>query len=207
MTRPPKAVPVNTSARTGTDPDTTAQAPRGAATAARPAPSADKLTLEQARAVLAAQPFARHVGTEITEFAGGAATLVVELGAEHAQQFGFVHGGVLAYLADNALTFAAGSALGPNVLTGGFTITYLRPARGERLRARAAVTDATRSQAVTRCEIYCDSAGSSTLCAVAQGTVRVVDRPLPTTDVQLTQQSASAGDPGTTGGDRTEPQS
>ena len=138
-----------------------------------------KLTFDQARAVLAAQPFAQHVGTEITEFADGTATLVVEVAPEHAQQFGFVHGGVLAYLADNALTFAAGSALGPNVLTGGFTVTYLRPARGGRLRARATVTDATRRQAVTRCEIYCDSEGSSTLCAVAQGTVRVVERVLP----------------------------
>ncbi|WP_227979057.1 PaaI family thioesterase [Nocardia spumae] len=136
----------------------------------------DELTLEQARAVLAAQPFARHVGTEITEFGGGVATLVVGLRPEHAQQFGFVHGGVLAYLADNALTFAAGSALGPNVLTGGFSITYLRPAQGARLRARAAVTDATRRQAVTRCEIYCDTDDSSTLCALAQGTVRTVDR-------------------------------
>lgn len=144
----------------------------------------DRLTLEQARTVLAAQPFARHVGTEITEFEGGSATLVTELHPEHAQQFGFVHGGVLAYLADNALTFAAGSALGPNVLTGGFSITYLRPARGERLRARAAVTDATRRQAVARCEIYCDGPDSSTLCAVAQGTVRTVDRALPAAESQ-----------------------
>lgn len=139
-----------------------------------------KLTFEQARAVLAAQPFAQHVGTEITEFADGAATLVVEVAPEHAQQFGFVHGGVMAYLADNALTFAAGSALGPNVLTGGFTVTYLRPARGGRLRAHATVTDATRRQAVTRCEIFCDNDDSSTICAVAQGTVRVVERTLPT---------------------------
>ncbi|MEU6560146.1 PaaI family thioesterase [Nocardia nova] len=169
---------------THTTPATNGDIPPPSATGS--AAPTGKLTVEQARAVLAAQPFARHVGTEITEFAGGAATLVIDLRAEHAQQFGFVHGGVLAYLADNALTFAAGSALGPNVLTGGFTITYLRPARGERLRAAAAVTDATRSQAVARCEIYCDSDGSSTLCAVAQGTTRAVDRALPT-----------IGDPGT----------
>jgi len=153
------------------------------ATASPPRPAGvatDKLTVEQARAVLAAQPFAQHVGTEITEFEGGAATLAIDVGPEHAQQFGFVHGGVMAYLADNALTFAAGSALGPNVLTGGFTVTYLRPARGGRLRAHATVTDATRRQAVARCEIYCDSDGSSTICAVAQGTVRVVERTLPT---------------------------
>ncbi len=159
---------------TGAATDAGRGGPRGDA-----GPSTERLTFEQARAVLAAQPFARHVGTEITEFEGGTATLVIDVGPEHAQQFGFVHGGVMAYLADNALTFAAGSALGPNVLTGGFTVTYLRPARGRRLRAHATVTDATRRQAVTRCEIYCDSDGSSTICAVAQGTVRVVERTLP----------------------------
>ncbi|NKY53754.1 PaaI family thioesterase [Nocardia vermiculata] len=141
-------------------------------------PDSPALTLEQARAVLAAQPFAQLVGTDITEFEDGAATLVVEVGDDHAQQFGFVHGGVLAYLADNALTFAAGSALGPNVLTGGFTISYLRPARSGRLRARASITDATRRQAVARCEIYCDDGATTTLCAVAQGTTRIVEREL-----------------------------
>ncbi len=168
---------MNSPTRTENNADTAAHGSRAPGSAT----CTDKLTLEQARAVLAAQPFARHVGTEITEFAGGSATLVIDLRDDHTQQFGFVHGGVMAYLADNALTFAAGAALGPNVLTGGFTITYLRPAGGERLRARATVTEATRSQAVTRCEIYCDSDGSSTICAVAQGTVRAVDRALPTT--------------------------
>ena len=33
------------------------------------------------------------------------------------QQNGFAHGGVLNYLADNALTFAAGTRLGVGVLT------------------------------------------------------------------------------------------
>src|SRR5690606_11687387 len=76
---------------------------------------ATTLDLDLARQVLAAQPFARLVGTELTEFGDGAATLIIEIQPEHGQQFGFVHGGVLAYAADNALTFAAGTVLGPNV--------------------------------------------------------------------------------------------
>lgn len=86
---------------------------------------------------------------------------------------------MLAYLADNAITYAGGAALGPNVLTGGFTITYLRPANGARLRAVASVIDATRRQAVCGCQIFAIPAdGDPVLCATAQGTVRAVEREL-----------------------------
>ncbi|GGK54162.1 hypothetical protein GCM10011591_27430 [Nocardia camponoti] len=136
---------------------------------------ATSLDLDLARQVLAAQPFATLVGTELAEFGDGAATLLIEVQPEHGQQFGFVHGGVLAYAADNTLTFAASTVLGPNVLSGGFTITYLRPALGERLRIHATVLGATRAQAVTHCDIYVESEGEeAVLCAVAQGTTRRV---------------------------------
>ncbi|MGW4719253.1 PaaI family thioesterase [Nocardia sp. NPDC004260] len=131
------------------------------------------LDLDGAKKILAAQPFAALVGTEITAFGDGAATLVIPLRRELTQQFGYVHGGVLAYAADNALTFAAGTVLGPNVLTGGVTVTYLRPAAGERLRVESIVTGSTSRQAVARCEIYAESPDREPiLCAVAQGTTR-----------------------------------
>jgi uncharacterized protein (TIGR00369 family) len=138
------------------------------------------LDLDTARTVLAAQPFSVLVGAEITTFGDGEATLEIPIRPELGQQFGFVHGGVLAYAADNAITYAAGTVLGPNVLTGGFTITYLRPARGDRLRAHARVTGSTRRQAVCSCEIHAEQdSGELVLCALAQGTARVVDRELP----------------------------
>ncbi|MFC9994382.1 PaaI family thioesterase [Nocardia sp. NPDC127526] len=138
-----------------------------------------ELDLDLGRKVLAAQPFSQLVGAELTAFGNGRATLEIPIRPELGQQFGYVHGGVLAYAADNALTYAAGTVLGANVLTGGFTITYLRPAAGARLRAEATVIDATRRQAVCRCEIFADSAaGEAVLCAVAQGTARSVEREL-----------------------------
>jgi uncharacterized protein (TIGR00369 family) len=91
------------------------------------APSAG-LTLRDAQQVLAAQPFSVFLGARIAAFADGRMTLEVDLRDELLQQNGYLHGGVLAYAADNALTFAGGSALGPAVLTGGFTIDYLMPA-------------------------------------------------------------------------------
>lgn len=108
----------------------------------------------------------------ITGFGDGGATLEIDIREELLQQHGFVHGGVLSYAADNALTFAAATALGPAVVTGGFTLQYVRPARGRTLRARAEVVHAGRRQAVCRCELtVIDASGAERVCAVAQGTV------------------------------------
>ncbi|SDJ58429.1 PaaI family thioesterase [Streptomyces indicus] len=134
-----------------------------------PMPEFDLAVAEQ---VLDAQPFSRLLKTRITAFGDGAAVLELDIREELEQQNGFLHGGVLAYAADNSLTFAAGSALGPAVLTAGFSIQYMRPARGRTLLARAEVVHAGRRQAVVRCDLVCvDEDGTETLCAVAQGTV------------------------------------
>jgi uncharacterized protein (TIGR00369 family) len=84
-------------------------------------------SIELARSVLAAQPFSSLLGADITRFEPGLVTLVVPLRAELLQQNGFVHGGVLAYAADNGITFAGGSVLGPDVLTSGLRVDYVSP--------------------------------------------------------------------------------
>ncbi|WP_406322961.1 PaaI family thioesterase [Streptomyces sp. NBC_01637] len=129
------------------------------------------LDLQMAQKVLDSQPFSRLVGARITAFGDGAAALEVDIRPE-LQQNGFVHGGVLSYAADNSITFAAGTTLGPAVLTGGFSIQYIRPATGRTLIARAIVVHSGRRQAVVRCDLFAAADdGTETLCAVAQGTV------------------------------------
>ena len=64
------------------------------------------------------QGFMTHVGAEISDMTCGSCELSVDRRPELLQQNGFVHGGVLAYLADNALTYAGGSVLG-GVVGGG----------------------------------------------------------------------------------------
>jgi len=131
--------------------------------------------LSTAREILRAQPFSRLVGADVSAFGDGGATLELPIREDLLQQNGFVHGGVLSYAADNAITFAAGAALGPAVLTAGYSIDYVRPAVGVTLRARAEVLHAGRRQAVVRCELLTvDEEGAETLCALAQGTVRTV---------------------------------
>ncbi|WP_181789077.1 PaaI family thioesterase, partial [Streptomyces phytophilus] len=139
------------------------------------------LGIDFAQKVLDEQPFSRLLGARITAFANGAATLEVDIRDDLRQQFGYAHGGLLAYAADNALTFAAGTVLGPAVLTGGFSVQYLRPARDGTLRAEAYVVHAGRRQAVCRCDIYvvarhtedaetaADAAGSADTGSAADG--------------------------------------
>jgi uncharacterized protein (TIGR00369 family) len=127
--------------------------------------------LAMGRDVLAAQPFSRLIGAELAAFSRGHCELHVPIGESVKQQHGFVHGGVLSYAADNALTYAGGSALGLPVVTAEFKINYLRPAIGERLIARAEAVHTGRTQSVCRCDVFVVQDGVEKLCAVAQGTI------------------------------------
>lgn len=127
--------------------------------------------LRLGKEVLATQPFSVLVGAEMTAFGPGLAELTIPVTPQLKQQHGFVHGGVISYAADNALTFVGGSVLGPAVVTSEYKINYLRPAIGSALIARATVIYSGKTQAVCRCEIFVVNEGKESLCAVAQGTV------------------------------------
>jgi len=127
--------------------------------------------LMHGQAVLARQPFSVLLGAQLTALVPGRCRLELPFTAQLTQQNGFAHGGVLSYLADNALTYAGGTAMQVPVVTAGFTINYLRPGVGERLVAHAEVVHLSRTQAVCRCEVFAVKAGEEKLCAVAQGTI------------------------------------
>jgi len=136
-----------------------------------------EVLLAKGREVLDEQPFSRLLGARLTVLTAGRAELELTLRTELLQQNGFAHGGVVSYLADNALTYAGGSALGFAVVTSEFKINYVRPAIGERLIARAEVVALSRSQVVCRCNVLAWRGGEEKLCAVAQGTVaRMAER-------------------------------
>ncbi|MBQ0919940.1 PaaI family thioesterase [Hydrogenophaga aromaticivorans] len=123
------------------------------------------------REVLASQPFSQLIGAELVALSPGRCELHVPITEAVKQQHGFVHGGVLSYAADNALTYAGGTALRVPVVTAEFKINYLRPAIGERLIARAEAVHTGKSQAVCRCDVFVVKDGEEKLCAVAQGTI------------------------------------
>ncbi len=138
-------------------------------------PPDDSHMLAWGRKVLHEQPFSQLLGAQLDALAPGRAQLSLPVTPQLLQQNGFVHGGVLAYLADNALTYAGGSVLG-GVLTSEFKVNYLRPATGaDRLVAEAAVVGSGRTQAVCRCDIFLVNGADRKLCAAAQGTIRKVE--------------------------------
>lgn len=124
-----------------------------------------------AHSVFAAQPFSTFLGAELVDVGPDWAEIRIGNRVELHQQHGFVHGGVVSYLADNALTFAGGLALGGNALTAEYKINYAKPAVGDAIVARARAVATTRRQAVCQCSVYATSADEETLVAIAQGTI------------------------------------
>ncbi len=128
--------------------------------------------LKFAQAVFAAQPFSQFIGAQLHSVGPNSAEIWLPLREELNQQHGFAHGGVISYLADNAITFAGGIALGGNALTSEFKINYVKPGTGAKLIARAKAKSVGKRQAVCLCEVFAvDEGGKETLCALAQGTI------------------------------------
>jgi uncharacterized protein (TIGR00369 family) len=130
-----------------------------------------ELNLEVGRRFLQQQPFSVLLGAELTRLDAGRAELQLELRPDLLQQNGFAHGGVVCYLADNALTYAGGIALGSAVVTSEFKINYVRPAIGQRAVARAEVVHAGKRQAVCRCDVLVVDGADERLVATALGTI------------------------------------
>jgi uncharacterized protein (TIGR00369 family) len=121
--------------------------------------------------ILQTQAFSVLLGAKLTALSRGQCELSLPMSAQLLQQHGFAHGGVVSYLADNALTYAGGTALGSNALTLEFKINYVRPAVGEMLIARAQAESTGKTQSVCSCRVYAVKDGEEKLCAVAQGTI------------------------------------
>lgn len=127
--------------------------------------------LNLGKQTLAAQPFSQLVGAELTTFKAGEVVFEIPIRDELLQHHGFVHGGVLSFAADNALTFVGGTVLGPEIITSEYKINYLKPGMGEKIIARATVLSSGKRQAVCRCDIFTVIDNEEKLCAVAQGTI------------------------------------
>ena len=138
-----------------------------------PAGATEEAILTFGRQVLAAQPFSVLLGAWLHALSPlGVVELHLPLTEKLLQQHGFAHGGVVSYMADNALTYAGGIVLGGMAVTSEFKINYLRPATGKCLIARAQPVHTGKSQAVCNCQVFdVQENGAEKLCAVAQGTI------------------------------------
>ena len=130
---------------------------------------------ELGRHILSSQAFSQLLGAKLTAFDVGSAEITITVKDELKQHHGFVHGGVVSYLADNSLTFAGGSILGDSV-TSEYKINYVRPALGHTLVARSTVLYSGKRQAVCDCKVYAVGEKGEVLVAVAQGTIIRVEK-------------------------------
>jgi len=94
------------------------------------------------------------------------------------QQHGFIHGGVIATMADHTAGGAARSVSGDkDVLTVEFKINYLRPAIGDRLRCTASVLRGGKTVIVAEALVYAGNGEKETLVAKLTETLFVADNP------------------------------
>ncbi|MBR1205918.1 MULTISPECIES: PaaI family thioesterase [unclassified Bradyrhizobium] len=121
------------------------------------------------------QGFMGLVGAEVAELSRGACTLAVDRRPELLQQHGLFHGGVTAFLVDNATTIAAATSRGQPVLTAEYKLNLLSPASGDRLICRARVIKPGRQVAVVAADVFCVIDGKEKHTATALASIAMLD--------------------------------
>jgi uncharacterized protein (TIGR00369 family) len=131
------------------------------------------------RDIVGHQGFMNLVGAELSELARGHCTISVERRPELLQQHGFFHGGVTAFLVDNATTIAAATSRGQPALTAEYKLNLLSPATGERLICRARVIKPGRQVAVVAADVFCVSDGVEKHTATALASIAMLQDRIP----------------------------
>jgi uncharacterized protein (TIGR00369 family) len=121
------------------------------------------------------QGFMKLVGAELGELSRGSCTIAVDRRSELLQQHGFFHGGVTAFLVDNATTIAAASSRGQGALTAEYKLNLLSPAIGERLICRARVIKPGRQVAVVAADVFCLKDGVEKHTATALASIAMLE--------------------------------
>ena len=121
------------------------------------------------------QGFMGLVGAEVAELSRGACTLAVDRRPELLQQHGLFHGGVTAFLVDNATTIAAATSRGQPALTAEYKLNLLSPASGDLLICRARVIKPGRQVAVVAADVFCIIDGKEKHTATALASIAMLD--------------------------------
>jgi len=101
----------------------------------------------------------------------GESELLLDLRPEMTQHHGFAHGAIVGLMADNACAWAGASVVG-DVVTGGYTINFLRPGQGEKLRAKGQVIKPGKRQVIVRADVWAEGGGIDPVhVATAQATI------------------------------------
>jgi len=117
------------------------------------------------------------IGATIAAVCEGEVKIVLPFSDALSQQHGFIHGGVVATIADSACGYAALTIMPPEaaVLANEFKLNLLSPAKGDRLRAIGRVVRPGRKLVVCLGEIFAEEGGQSKHVALMTATMMVVD--------------------------------
>lgn len=128
----------------------------------------------------ARQPYMAHLGARLAHLAPGECDIEVDYRRELTQQHGFVHGGVLASIADSAAGYAAFSLMpaDASILTVEYKLNILRPARGSSMIARGRVIKPGRTLHVVQADVFArGEAGEQMVVTSLQTLMRLDGRP------------------------------
>jgi uncharacterized protein (TIGR00369 family) len=126
------------------------------------------------RSTLESQGFTKLVGAEVVSVERNLVTMAVNRRPELLQQNGLFHGGVIAYLIDNATTAAAATVIDRAkraVITAEYKINLIAPSTGDRLTCRAEVVKPGRTLTVVDAKVFCRIDSEEKLVAVALATI------------------------------------
>lgn len=133
-------------------------------------PVAEKRLMEVAHS----SGFSNWLGFELVAAGNGQTELSLAVRPEMRQHHGYVHGGVVATLADVASAWAAATIAG-DVVTGSINLHFLAPALGDRLVVRAAVLKSGKRQASVEAKVHAVSAnGAEKLCGASMASIAIL---------------------------------
>ena len=123
--------------------------------------------------------YTRTVGTRVVHAEAGHVVMSLVRNDNLLQANGFFHGGVIAGLADHAGGGAVTTAMpaGRFAVTVNLNVSFLAPAKGQSLVARARAIQVGSTIGVSHVDVASVAGGVETPCAVAIVTLRGVDFP------------------------------
>lgn len=131
------------------------------------------------RSALDSQGLFQHMGAAVDEIAPGKVVMSLTKSPQLLQQYGFFHGGAVAFLVDNATTAAAGTLLDIKTqacLTAEYKLNMISPATGERLSCTADVIKPGKRLTVVEAKVHSHSGADAKLVAVALATIATIAR-------------------------------
>ena len=139
------------------------------------APLTPERMLERLNGNVLGQGFSGWLGIIPLRAEVGLIEFATQLRPEMTQHHGFAHGGIVGAMADNACAWAGALAAQCDVVTSSYSVHFLAPAKGERLRAVGRAIRAGKRVVTAEAQVYAESDGAEPkLVATALASVAVL---------------------------------